>query len=208
MNPRKLRPPESGGFSLTELLIVVAITVTLMSLLVPSVGQFVVSHRLTQAGQMVVDEINNARALATARNQPVEVWFLCTSGETEGGWVYRTIGSRLLEASRDMPWVTRSRRLPEPMVISPSEARSNCIGGQTPQDVEGVPGLSKGVAIRIHPNGRMEAVNPKGNLKLGDPLFLTIGAQAEVGDAGNSLPRNFVTVQIEPRNGRVTSFRP
>jgi len=206
-NDRRV-PATDAGFSLIELLAVVALMGLLIVMVVPSVGGIMGGARLTQTGNLLVDEINQAHMLALARSKPCEVWFLRMPSASGGAVAYRGFRSRLLEPDGSTRWVTRLQRLPEPLVISPSAARSNSIGGQTPQSVTDAPGITGGVGIRIYPNGRAEALNPTGDLDLNTPLFFTIGKEAEVGDGGDSLPSSYITIQVLPRNARVTLFRP
>jgi len=192
-----------------EMLAVIVIATILLALITRGVGHLVEGSRLTQAGANVVDEINYARAVALARNDPAEVWFLRLPSEPGGmDLAYRAVRSRVLAVDGSTSWISRTQRLPDGIVISPSKERSNCIGGQIVQAVSAAPEVVDGVGIRIYPNGRTEAVNPAPTLELSDPLFLTIGRERDIADTGSSLPPNFIVVQIEPRNGRVTTLRP
>lgn len=201
--------PESLGFSLLELLTVIAVLAILSALIVPSVGRIATGTRLTQDGSRLVDEINTARALALARNQPVEIWFLQLPASSDGsdiGW--RGIRCRMLESDGTATWVSRTQKLSESMLLASSEALSNCIGGQNSQPLTDLPGSVRGTGIRFYPGGRVEPISPLGSLSLNDPLFVTIAHAQDLAGSTSELPRNFITIQVEPRNGRVTSFRP
>lgn len=194
--------------TLLELLVVMALMGILIALVVTPVGRIMEGARLIQTGNRVVDEINQARMLALARSKPCEVWFLRMPSASGDAVAFRGFRSRLLEPNGSARWVTRLKRLPETLVISPSVDRSNCIGGQSLQAVSDAPGVTDGVGIRIYPNGRAEPLSPTGDLAFNAPMFLTIGGESEVGDAGDSLPNNFITIQVLPHNARVTVFHP
>lgn len=202
--------PADRGFSLLELLVVIGVVLVLVAMVVPTIGRMNEGLNLTRAGNQVVDAINHARSVALTRSQPVEVWFLRLAS-TEGGddVAYRAIQSRVLAADGTTEWIARMQRLPESTIISSSQARSNVIGRQSPQAVADTPDVVvDGVGIRIYPSGRAEVVSPSASMGLTEPLFFTIGHERDVGDDGTTMPGNFFAVQIDPRNGRVTSLRP
>ena len=58
----------ASGFTLVEILIVISLIGFLVGLTTLSVGSLGEGHRLTAAGGMTVDVINNARQLARAKN--------------------------------------------------------------------------------------------------------------------------------------------
>ena len=197
-----LRP---DGFTLIELLVVVAVMGVLMSLAVSTFVRSQASMRLSEAGSRVVDMINTARASALARGLPAEVWYfvepsLNDSGET----VFAAMGARLVGNDGTSQWITRVQKLPISVIISPQEALSNLVGGQTLADVEDGGGKKwKGVGIRIYPNGKVEPC--VGGAAGKSSLFLTLVHDRDI---DQSPPSNFCAVQISPINGRVTTYRP
>ena len=70
----------SRGFTLIEVLVVVALLVTILTLLAPSFNRLIVTSRLKSINAQLVADLQFARAEAAARNVPV--W-----------WTYRTSGS-------------------------------------------------------------------------------------------------------------------
>jgi prepilin-type N-terminal cleavage/methylation domain-containing protein len=65
------------GFSLAELLITMAIGVTLAAIAVPVIGNVVESTKLNQATRLVERELQTARLKAVSLNRPMRVRFNC-----------------------------------------------------------------------------------------------------------------------------------
>lgn len=206
--PAPARPP--AAFTLLELLIVVAITITLASLTIPSIGSALTGMKLTTATQVVVDEIQVARATALARNAPVEVWFLKTS--TNSPDQYQAVRTKIQD-STNLTWISRQRKLPEGIAFASKQPPGsiNIIGAQTPTDSDGS-GSAKGVSLRIFPSGRLEMENGSPTADASNPsgyVYLTIVSVAGYDPDGTAaLPHNFATVQINPINARVVTYRP
>ena len=80
MQKKYIRP---SGFSLTELLVVVAITGILASVAVPSYNDSVERHRLESASEAILSDIRWARSESIKRNLEVRVTFA-----TGGAWSY------------------------------------------------------------------------------------------------------------------------
>lgn len=192
----------AGGFSLIELLAVIAVMATITALTVQGIGSALNGMKITSATQTLVDEIQVARATSLARNAPVEVWFLKIDGR------FKSVRSLIVNADSKTTWISRARLLPEGIVIAANAIFSNVIGSQTigtPPDSR--PG-TEGVRLRIFPSGKLELVDA---LAIGpnQQLFLTIASAAGFDpDTGSTLPRNFATVEINPLNSRITTHRP
>ena len=80
------------GFTLVELLVVVAIIGVLSTFAIGGLRSISRASALTTTAQRVADQINLARQIATARNLPVEVRVYCLPyfGMTTGGaWLFR-----------------------------------------------------------------------------------------------------------------------
>jgi type II secretory pathway pseudopilin PulG len=69
----------SGGFSLIELMIVVAFAATLMAISIPIVGDITQSAKLNEAVRGVEREIQDARLRAVNINRPLRVRLNCPS---------------------------------------------------------------------------------------------------------------------------------
>ena len=72
-------PAGSRGFSLTELMMVVAFATTLMAMSVPIVSDIAQSTKLNEAARLVERELQNARLRAVNVNRPLRVRINCPS---------------------------------------------------------------------------------------------------------------------------------
>lgn len=190
------------AFSLIELLSVIAVMAVVGSMLIPAISNVLSGMKVTLATQRVVDEIEFARSTALARNCPAEVWFL---SEGSGFSAMRTA---LLDGPQTSTWVSRIQRLPEGIGFATSARLSNIIGNQQASaPAAGGQGL-KGVALRVYPSGRTELVDEASSgVAPSDPLFVTLGLQRELDANAQNLPLNFATLQVNPINGRVVTYR-
>lgn len=192
----------TAGFSLIEILSVIAVAATLAALTLPGINHTLGGMRITTATQIVVDEIQTARASALARNVPVEVWFLRDGGP------FQSVRTLALNPDGSSTWISRARSLPEGTVFAAQAEFSSIIGSQSeetpPESSQG----TEGVRVRIHPSGALE---PASTVTLGanDPHYVTIASSAGFDpETGSELPPNFATIQINPLNARVTTHRP
>lgn len=202
MNKSPVPRGKAAGFSLIEILSVLAVVATLAVLTLPGISHTLGGLKITGATQIVVEELQNARASALAQNLPVEVWFLRENGR------FQAVRSLLLNADGTSTWISRSRHLPEGIAFAAQNDFSNIIGSQTLEAAPNSPAGTEGVRLRIHPSGTLELVTAT-SLGSNDPHFLTITPLADFDpDQGTELPPNFATVQINPLNARVTTHRP
>ncbi|HLU99648.1 MAG TPA: GspH/FimT family pseudopilin [Acidobacteriota bacterium] len=69
----RTRPGTSGGFSTTELLMVVALAATVLALSVPQIRQSLSSYRLSSTAERLSAELSMGRMLAISRNAIFEI---------------------------------------------------------------------------------------------------------------------------------------
>lgn len=84
------------GFTLVELMIVLAVAAVLLAIAVPSMSQFTLSGKLRGYSNEIVASVVLARSEAIKRNQAVRLCVAntagddCASGGWEGGWIVIT----------------------------------------------------------------------------------------------------------------------
>lgn len=190
------------GFSLVELLAVLVIASILLAVLVPSIQSITGSTALGVAAQSLMDEIHLCRSNAQSLNKPVELCFMRAGGNATDG--YTEIRSRSVERDGSTQWISRQRTFPEGIAVSPSAILSNLLGTQTVRTND----LKRSEAcLRFGPSGEMN--RPPGSAALSQSAeFLTLGFQRDFQNAPDTLPGNFATIQIDPRNSQATLYRP
>ncbi|QKT02967.1 GspH/FimT family pseudopilin [Ectothiorhodospiraceae bacterium 2226] len=103
------RPTRTGGFTLVELMVALAVLGILAAIAAPSLGTFVVNQRVkTEAANLFAD-LNYARAEAIKRNG--RVWVRPNDGNWENGWVIVADGATSYDSCRTTPNNTDCVRL-------------------------------------------------------------------------------------------------
>lgn len=197
-------PPERAAFTLIELLAVIGIAVVLLTLAIPTFQAINSSRQIDLVAGILSDELNTARTQAIARQHPVELCFL--EGSSAGA--YRTVQIRAQQSNGEFEWTGRTRKLVEGVAFFPTF--SNTLSTQSPTTFSAAPPIRRGVALRFYPSGRVERADETATpLPSAEPnLTLTIGLQHDLDNAPDTLPKNFATLQVHPRTGKVTLYRP
>ena len=200
----KLR--RNGGFSLVELLTVIAIGVALMALAGGAVLGLARTSRVTTASNMVMDALAQARQRAVTQNSRVEVRFyqlppLSGAGAAE----YRALRAVRIGQDGITTELERVQRLPDTVIISDLPAQ-NAIFSATTEEREDISPEQKNIAYRaitFLPNGQTEL-----NLGLDKKWFLTLYDGQQAANAPNHLPNNYAVVQIDAFTGNARLLRP
>ncbi len=224
------------AFSLIELVVVISVLAILAAFSVPAVTSMLKGSSLTQASQMLVDQVNLARQLALSKNTIIEVRFYRysdpdTPGEdvtkpAEGKFRAMQLFEVLPSGSALPAQGTKFEEFPNSVMMSASrESPDSGISSlldkgslKTSEDFSkkdsyhvSVPELPKGIKKQY------EFVSfrfmPDGSTTLGptDLWFITlhgINDRQKSKDGKVTPPDNFFTLQIDPVTGATKIFRP
>lgn len=187
------------GFSLIELLTVIAILGILASLIVPAVGSISRGANLNRGGQMISDQLALARQEAVTRNRDVEVRFYQLTNGISTGW--RGIQLFRIEQTPTGPVTNASSRIsvvPEGIVMA-SNSLSPLITSSPASGTVHLPTYGATVfrAFRFRGNGSLET-------SVGTNNYVTLYNAIDKA----SPPANYYTIQINPLTGKASVFRP
>lgn len=217
---RNIWPEElvACGFTLIEMIVVIAIVGVLMVLIVPVTWQVFSATRLNKSGNTVWDILTDAQTLAVTRGIDVEVRFYesidKSNGDTDpllrGIQLYApqspdaladvddtiaaqagTAGSIYVPAGA-MQWLESSICVSEETTLSSIVSLKNQTDNSQPT------GPANYWSFHFLSDGSTD-------LLVGSPWFLTV---LEKRYLNTGVPPNFFTIQIDPATGRLRQFRP
>lgn len=204
------------AFTLTELLVVMAIAGILAAVSIPAVSSMMQSYHLTGSCQAILGQMTMARQEALSKNRSVQVrFYLCA--DKQGNKAYRAIQAFRentdVAGNSDMVAVTKPYVLPEGMWIVFGGPNNNTTAstlldttvsgassstGDAEHPLPQPHGVCPYVSFRFRPNGRTDLI--------ADSLVTVASERAPV--AANDLPNNFITLRIDCVNGNVSVYQP
>jgi uncharacterized protein (TIGR02596 family) len=224
-----MHPSQNRAFSLLELLAVIFIIGIVAVFVTPAASTILKGSQLTQAEQILTDQIKLARQMALTKNRSVEVRFIRygdpeVPGETKSDKAkgnFRAVQVfEILESGASVP-LDRPQLLPQAIIMN-AGTLSTLISDkdQKIQDANSTvdPALPRGInydyqyaAFRFLPDGSTNLSSTSGTLW--HVTIHNINEQATAKPGGgvvnqNGLQVNFRTLQVDPVNGALRIFRP
>ncbi len=226
--PMRHHPLKRDGFTLVELLTVMAVISLIAVLSLPAVNTILRGSLLTQGAQMINDQLGLARQTALSKNRSVEVRFYQfgdpeAPGEipaTPSSGKYRAMQLFEMQDSGAAVAMGKALRLPQSIILDSSTGGGPGATLSSLLDIGTTPSLKKVwsaldlqvsvprvngtnyncCAFRFLPDGstNLSPFSPPG------PWFLTLRSLTDV----KSPPANFFTIQIDATNGHIKTFRP
>jgi uncharacterized protein (TIGR02596 family) len=195
----------SRAFSLTELLVVVAIMATILTLAVPSTSSILENSNLTMAAQAVADQISLARQIASTKNKTVEVRIIMMSMTASTGSNYNAVQLWTSNAVGVMKPAASLVRLPQTTAISQNAKLSKLLSVATTGTISNSGPITDAAyaALHIGPSGTVSA---SGSTPAMANTYLAVVPLRLA--SRDSLPSNYAIVQINPKTGTPKVFRP
>jgi uncharacterized protein (TIGR02596 family) len=196
------------AFTLLEILLVIALIMILVALLAPGITSIGKAQRLTQAEQLITSQLVLARQIAVAQGQTIEVRFYRYQGASDTSPTFQAI--QLIKWGTDgiQRPADRLHKLPAGVVLyDNTNARSTLLDAariRTSDPAQNDPDLPEAKA------GKYDVASfiflPDGSTNLDVTGYWHVTAAST--PIQNTLPANFITVQLDPLNGIPRVYRP
>lgn len=196
------------GFSLVEMVVVVAIAALLFTFATPYTLGAIQAASLTSAGDSLLQKLSLAQQRAVTENKPVgvDLYYYSKDGMT---------GCHAMQLISYDPVTSTAKPLEAPVYWS--EGRAVLVDGVLSPIFTGTLAASDTGAATQPPFSDLEATfkrilfYPNGSTSLRVPLrnaYLTFVSIQNYQEKMESPPPNYYTVQVDPVTGRTRSYRP
>lgn len=212
----------TDAFTLVELLTVLGIIVIVAAFAMPAMNTVLKGSQLTQGAQMVSDQLSLARQTALSTNRSVEVRYYQygdpqTPGEQAGNPAsgkYRALQLFQVQDTGAVTPLGKLQSLPPSIIMDSGTTLSTLLGpsqAKTPVSWTATDPQTSLPRVGTNYNCCYVRFLPNGSTNLppntGNPWFLTLHDMT-YGDHLSSPPPNFFTIQLDPTNGHIKTFRP
>lgn len=190
------------GFSLLELLVVMAVIGLLAAMTVPALSSITRGAAIARAGSAMLEQMLLARQLATSKGRVAEVRFFQIPSGAGSGPAYRAMQVCLLDergTTNNASSATPLVRLPDGVAIHTGATYSPLLSSQ-PASTTTLPGVGSCSYkyIRFRPNGSADLP--------GSNTFVTAVLESDL--ATTNTPANYACVNIQPVTGHPSLYRP
>lgn len=212
----------STGFTLIEMLVVVAIIALIVAAMAPLVFGSLSASRLTAAGEVMAANISFARQRAVSANEEIEVRFFSYDDPEASGTqttvnamgVYKTTLDPTSGSTSATPVaIAEMYYLPTGVVVSDSQVMSRLLSrAKTEQDSDKqiLKAVATYRAFRFLPDGSTNILQilevSEGQTQFYSQSYISL-VEDRFADS-SEIPKNFFAIQIDPSTGRVTTYRP
>jgi len=191
----------SGGFSLLELLVVMAILVILVATAGPALNSVMDGGRVTQAATTTINQLTLGRLKAIAENRTIGVRFIRTNSTAS----YDRIQLVSIDSLGRATGAEKVALLPDGAVIAKSGLLSSILNtndvsaGVTDPSIPTLGTAYRYIQFTFRPRGNTDR-------DITQKWFVTVLLQRN--DNSDTPPKNFVTIQVDPVNGGLQIYRP
>ncbi len=198
-----------NGFTLVEMLTVIALIAFMMGVAMISIEQVIGSTRLDHAGRLVVDEILRARQSAATRNTNVELRFIKTPSEDPSfspPYFWRVqAGVYSPEDATAFRPIDAPAKLPVGVRITASETLSPLLN-RVALKTSTTPAYDY-VPLTVRPSGEID-VTPGLPHSERKAWCLTLVPEKRAAAESADEVSDFITIQIDPMTSRPRFYRP
>jgi len=196
---------------LIELLVVVVIIAILIGMTIPAFNSLMNTRGVTQAADMLINQLSYARQAAVGQSMKMEFRFLSYKdpslpGDPAGGACH-AVQVYLINAQSISQPLTKVVTLPDSVVMDSGTNFSSLLSGASyPSNGATPPSIPRvGTSYTYH----SFIFNSDGSTDLapGNQWFVTVH-NARQQPSGQTPPHDFATVEIDPLDGSLRTFRP
>ena len=219
-----------AAFSIFEMLLVMSIVALLVGLAAPALTGVLKGSKLTQAGDMLRDQMAAASAMATSENREVVIRFYSYDDDmipgSESAFRAFQLAGRLnpsdVEQTKvgdkvEPEAVSKLFRLPDGIILSERDSYSSILTESELRCPAGAEVAKRGgergetvsamcYSFGFRPDGTTSL--PVGRRFRDKVWFVTLVDENQAAAAGDGLSKNFITLQIDPFTGSVRKFQP
>jgi|GEM_PF-340958 len=230
------RNSKPHGFTLIELITVIAVMAVLFGLVAPSVSDTIQASTLTTVGDNILNEIVAAQQIAVSENRVIDVRFLRFTDPDSTLATTAIVRALLVTGTEDNPAGSAGAtivkvirppiRFPSPIVAADGAGISTLTDAAEPNIGTGTSTSGSDVDpsadppnlfsessysytyLRFYPDGSTGLPIKSGTAPLTDTWHLTLVNEVDTVVTGGALPSNFYTIVLDAVTGRATRFRP